>query len=257
MKSLRYCLLSLLIAAWFQASICLAQDARQVAQQVLPSVVVVKTYDSEGRSVGLASGFFVSTNIVATNFHVIDGASRANIRVVGNPKTYQISGIVAFSKERDLVLLQVPNVGGTPLILAGDNQTEIAEEIYALGNPEGLEGTISPGIVSSAGTRRIGGEDVIQVTAPISHGSSGGPVVNKKGEVIGVAEGFLSEGQNLNFAVPVKYLVSLLKQIGPLQLFSSVASPRAAGSSEETPTDWFLIASLARFAISVYPRTST
>jgi hypothetical protein len=231
-----------LIALSLHPFVCLAQDAREIARRVLPSVVVVTTYDSAGHPVGFGSGFFVSENIVATNFHVIDRASEADIKVVGTSKTYPVRGVVALNKDRDLVLLQVADVKGAPLTLATD-KTEAGDEIYAFGNPEGLEGTISPGIVSSAGTRKIEGENVVQVTTPISRGSSGGPVVNKRGEVIGVAEGFLSEGQNLNFAVPSIYLVSLLSQIGSPQPLSSVTTRLSADTGQGVPSNWLFVAS--------------
>jgi hypothetical protein len=84
------------------------------------------------------------------------------------------------------------------------------EQVFAIGNPEGLEKTISQGIVS--GLRKKGDRDLLQITSPISHGSSGGPILNAKGEVVGVAVGTLEDGQNLNFAVPVAYVKSFLEQ---------------------------------------------
>ena len=96
----------------------LPKMAREIARQVLPSVVVVTTYDGTGHSLALASGFFVTANIIATNFHVIEGASDAAIKVVGESKLHRVTGVVAVSKERDLVLLQVSDVRGTPLALS-------------------------------------------------------------------------------------------------------------------------------------------
>ncbi len=210
-RSLRYSIWLLIIIS-LQCAGSLAQNAGEVARRALPSVVVVTTYDSLRHPLILASGFFVTEQIVATNFHVIEGASDADIKIVGESKLHRISGVVAVSKERDLVLLQVADVRGAPLAIS-TKPPEIGDEIYALGNPEALEGSISPGIVSSKGTRRVEAEDLIQITAPISHGSSGGPVVNKLAQVIGVAESFLSQGQNLNFAVPSNYLASLISEI--------------------------------------------
>ncbi len=105
------------------------------------------------------------------------------------------------------------------MILADISQIEVGQEIFALGNPRGLEGTISPGIISGMNFREVDGENLIQITAPISGGSSGGPVVNQKGEVIGVASASFRERQNLNFAVPSSYLAILLansKNVTPL-----------------------------------------
>lgn len=85
---------------------------------------------------------------------------------------------------------------------------EIGDTVYEVGNPEGLEGTFSQGIISG-----LRGTDYIQITAPISPGSSGGPVINQYGEVIGIATSFNKEGQNLNFAIPVAKLALLLRNL--------------------------------------------
>jgi hypothetical protein len=89
----------------------------------------------------------------------------------------------------------------------------VGDNVYAVGNPEGLEGTFSQGLVS--GIRQRGSDSILQITAPISPGSSGGPVLNTKGEVVGVAVSTSTEGQNLNFAVPANYLAVLLKNRTP------------------------------------------
>lgn len=242
------------ISATFLPAICLAQDARQVAQKVLPSVVVITTYDSAGQPIMQASGFFVTENTVATNSHVIEGASEAKITlVVGNANSYSVTGVVALNQQRDLVLLKVANVRGVPLTVVSANQTEVGEEIYAVGNPKGFAGTISAGIVSSFGTRRIEGEDLLQVTTPISPGSSGGPVGNKIGEVIGIADASVSGGQNLNFAVPAAYLVSLITQIGSSQPLSFVTTPKSVRAAIDS-NDWVLIDSTNDVAFYYAPK---
>jgi hypothetical protein len=86
----------------------------------------------------------------------------------------------------------------------------VGERVFAVGNPQGLEGTFSEGIVSSI--RKVGMHKLLQITAPISPGSSGGPVLNVKGEVIGVSVATYRGGQNLNFAIPVNYLKALLSE---------------------------------------------
>jgi tetratricopeptide (TPR) repeat protein len=100
--------------------------------------------------------------------------------------------------------------------------------VFAIGNPEGLERTISQGIVS--GVRKSDNRDLLQITTPISHGSSGGPILNSKGEVVGVAVGMLEDGQNLNFAVPVKFVAQLLAQRDkpprPIDIEASLAQAR-------------------------------
>jgi hypothetical protein len=189
-----------------------ALSAEQIARQSLPSVVLIVCDDGAGDT-SLGSGFFVSSNVVVTNYHVIKGMVQGKIRsAVSHNKNekWVITTILNFDEESDLALLRVPEASKSNLpvlSLAANENISVGQTIYALGNPEGLVGTISPGIISAL--RTLNSQPLIQVTAPISHGSSGGPIVNSVGEVVGVAQGSLSEGQNLNFAVPAE-LVSIL-----------------------------------------------
>lgn len=161
-----------------------------------------------GETVSLGSGFFVRQNVVATAYHVVKGATALYAKSVGEQRIFQVRRILAVDTNHDLAILEVDAVERPVLLLADGSNVEVGEEVYAAGNPEGLEGTFSQGIVSAI--RRMGKEDVIQITAPLSHGSSGGPVLNKQGQVIAVAVGAMRNGQNLNFAIPAPYLQSLL-----------------------------------------------
>jgi S1-C subfamily serine protease len=95
------------------------------------------------------------------------------------------------------------------LELGDSGNLKIGQPVFVVGNPQGLEGTFSNGLVSSI--RRFGDDYLVQMTAPISLGSSGGPVLNDEGKVVGVSVGMLQHGQNLNFAIPSEYLANLLK----------------------------------------------
>ncbi len=188
----------------------IAQDARLIAKTTFPSVVMLEMRDEVNRPMKLGSGFFVRPDVIVTNFHVIEGAAAGSAKIVGNPSIYPIEGVLGINRSNDLVLLKVKGVTGRALVLADISKIEVGQEVFALGNPKGLEGTISPGIVSGNSLRQLKNEYLIQITAPISSGSSGGPVVNRKGEVIGVAVSSLKDGQNLNFAIPASYLALLL-----------------------------------------------
>ncbi|HVS83949.1 MAG TPA: S1C family serine protease [Pyrinomonadaceae bacterium] len=192
-----------------------ALTAREIAKKALQAVVVIVTEDSNGKPLALGSGFQVRPGIVATNYHVIKGARSARAKFQ-NQYSYWIGGTVAIDETNDLVLLRLSSspyddILDLPLkdriLSLASGPVEIGDTVFAVGNPEGLEGTFSQGIVSA-----LRGTDYIQVTAPISHGSSGGPVLNKYGQVIGVAIGVIEEGQNLNFAIPVSKLVELLNR---------------------------------------------
>jgi hypothetical protein len=195
-----------------------AQTAREVAQKAFPSVVLLVMEDTKGQPLSMGSGFFVREDIIATNLHVIEGAGGGYARLVGKKAKMDILGVVGVHPTRDLALLKVSSKA-TPLPLGSDSKTEIGDTVYAVGNPQGLEGTFSQGILS--GIREVGGDRLLQVTAPISPGSSGGPILNAAGQVVGVAVATFRGGQNLNFAIPSTYVSTLLTEMKPVESLAS------------------------------------
>ena len=218
--------LSLLVSISTSAQ---AQSTRQIAQKTFPSVVLLVMEDRNGQPVGLGSGFFVGEDIVATNLHVVEGAAGGYARIVGRKRKYNISGLVASDSRRDLVLLKVDGAKARPLPLGDSSEIAVGDTVYAVGNPRGLEGTFSEGIIS--GIRQIGGDTLLQITAPISPGSSGGPVLNASGEVIGIAVASFKGGQNLNFAIPSSYVEALLSRTPKLLPLSSQRRTTEQGTS--------------------------
>lgn len=191
-------------------------SAREIARKSLPSVGLIICAD--GKDIAQGSGFFIRPGILVTNYHVIEGMDRGLVQIsLGSSQervSFRIARIIGIDKNSDIALLSVPASieAGVPVLSLVPElyKIEVGETVYAIGNPEGLVGTMSAGIVS-AGLRSIEKQVRIQITAPISRGSSGGPVVNGRGNVIGVAVEFLSDGQNLNFAVPVSVVHALLR----------------------------------------------
>ena len=212
------------IALSFATSLSQAQTARKIAQNAFPSVVLLVMEDTNGQPVSLGSGFFVKDDIVVTNLHVIESAARGYAKIVGQKPKYEIKGIVGIDTQRDLGLLKIAGVKAPFLTLGDINQVAVGDEVYAIGNPQGLEGTFSQGIVSSI--RQIGSDILFQITAPISPGSSGGPVLNALGKVIGIAVATFSGGQNLNFAIPASYLGVLLSEMKPVVPLSAKATAK-------------------------------
>ncbi len=174
---------------------------RDLATLVRKSLVVIMTQDDEGNDVAQGSGFFFKPGLVATNLHVLKRASQGYVKSLHDGVSYKISSVVGFDLKHDICVLKLANAAGAPLPLS-TAEVAVGDDILVAGNPEGLEASFSKGIVS--GIRS--GSGLIQMDAAISHGSSGGPVVNQRGEVVGLAVSSLVEGQNLNFAVPVRYL---------------------------------------------------
>jgi hypothetical protein len=187
---------------------------REIAQRSLPSVVMLALETERVNAIKYGSGFFVAPDVVATNFHVIENTTKGYVKIVGKEPIYEILGLVGIDRSNDLALVKVKGIRGTQLPIGNSNSLAIGDEVFAVGNPKGLEGTFSQGIVSSI--RQDGKESVIQITAPISQGSSGGPILNAQGEVIGIAFSGLSSGQALNFAIPSSYLKTLLSNSKPL-----------------------------------------
>ncbi len=196
------------------------QTAQQIAQMAFKSTVMLIMEDTNGNPVSLGSGFFVSDDQIPSNLHVTEGASRGYAKIVGQHTKYDIEGITAIDPEKDLVIFKISTFRAPTLILGDSDAVQVGDTIYAIGNPLGLEGTFSQGIVS--GIRNIGNDKLLQITAPISPGSSGGPVLNNKGEVIGVSVATCRGGQNLNFAIPSNYLKTLLEKTGPAKPLAQV-----------------------------------
>jgi len=167
--------------------------------------------DSNRQPLSLGSGFFIGDGEIASNFHVIKGAAGGYAKLIGEEKKYDIEGITAIDLQRDLVVLKTSSVGSQALPIGNSDAVEVGETVYVVGNPEGLEGTFSQGIISSI--RDIDADKILQITAPISPGSSGGPVLNARGEVIGVSFATFKVGQNLNFAIPSRYLKTLVANL--------------------------------------------
>ena len=191
-----------------------AQAVPQIVEKALDATVSLEMQDRSGAVLSRGSGFFVRSNLIATNYHVIEGAAQGTAKLVDRHKKYTIEGYTAVDKTNDLVLLKVTVHGGSPLPLGDSNTVRIGETIYVADNSIGLEGTVSNGIISSRSDRHM--KERLQMTAPISPGSSGGPVLNRKGQVIGVSvSGYHGLGvQNLNLAIPSNYLKTLLMQSG-------------------------------------------
>ena len=190
------------------------QTPEQIAKTALASTVLIVMVDADGDPISTGSGSVLEGDRVATNLHVVEGVLRGYVKRVGGDSQHRITGIIAMDRDQDLAVLSVVGIDAPPLRLAYHRKESVGERVYVAGNPIGfLEGTFSDGLVS--GIRDLGiDRQWLQISAPISEGSSGGPVLNRQGEVIGIAVAQLTVGQNLNFAIPVKYLTDLLEQVG-------------------------------------------
>jgi len=174
------------------------------------SVVTIYSYDRENKFLGYASGFFINSDgYVITSQHVIEGAARS-FAIYRENENLAVDSIVANDPAQDIALLKVRAIATPALKLGDSDRIDIGNEIYTIGAPQGLLNTVSKGIISQI--RYSKGIKYIQIDAPISPGSSGGPLLDRNLEVIGVNFAYMKEGQNLNFAIPVNYIKALLKK---------------------------------------------
>lgn len=161
-------------------------------------------------TIASGSGFVISKGQIATNYHVIENIVSGTAESVFGQTVYLIEAVLYTDPVHDLAIVKVADLDAPALPLGDSNTIQVGESVYVAGNPWGLTGTFSTGVISAVRPgNSLVADKVIQITAPISPGSSGGPVLNDQGEVIGVSVGQFSLGQNLNFAVPVNFLKTL------------------------------------------------
>ena len=156
---------------------------------------------------GIGSGFFVQPDIVATNCHVVGKPKDLELlkgglaKITAKPGLHPIQQILWKDSDRDLALVYVPGTDAKPLPLGDCTKLQVGDSIYAIGSPIGMEGTITPGIISHETWRTFNNANWLQHSAPIDHGNSGGPLLNSHGEVIGINTLKIGEGA-IFFAVP-------------------------------------------------------
>lgn len=199
--------LTIIVAVLFNPIFVIGQSAKEIAIKCLPSSVSLILEDNFKQPISLGSGFVLEKGKIVTNLHVIEGAKYGYVLVNGSSEKHKIEGYFAIDKQNDIAILSAPTVTQNSMQIISANP-DIGDKIYAIGNPKGLSGTISEGIVS--GIRKVNDKELIQITAPISPGSSGGPVINNFGQVVGVAVSTITSGQNLNFAIPSSLILRLI-----------------------------------------------
>lgn len=178
-----------------------------IVEKASPSIVQIIIYDITGTERTQGTAFFIAPGKILTNSHIVEDAYSAEI--YSEIEYYNQIIILKIDKEVDLALLDVEVHGEAFLTLEENQEIRPGQRIITIGNPMGLEKTISDGLVSAM--RGIpGGIQIIQISAPISPGSSGGPLLNMDGHVIGVTSAMLSEGQNLNFAIGIETINNFL-----------------------------------------------
>jgi S1-C subfamily serine protease len=186
------------------------KDIPSIARAANGAIVSIVMSDKDGSPIAQGSGFLISNDgMILTNYHVIAEGSSAVVKLPEGA-FYVVDGVLAFDKARDVAVIRAHGEKFRTLTLGDSDKLQVGEEVVAIGNPLSLESTVSNGIVSGIRTAEEEGGKFLQVTTPISPGSSGGPLFNMAGEVVGITTLYLKGGENLNFAVPINDAKRLL-----------------------------------------------
>lgn len=176
--------------------------AEQIYKKVAVAVVVILAYDLNDELSMQGSGVVINDKgYVVTNYHVLEGCER--LEILHNEEIVPYVDIIGIDVERDILILKIEESKFPAITIGVSQKLNIGQRVYAIGSPLGFENTISEGIISGLRSYEEFGKNFIQITASISSGSSGGAVVNDKGELIGISTLTAKEGQNLNFAIPI------------------------------------------------------
>ena len=196
-----------------------SKTPEDIFDQRSPGVLLVQGIGPFGLPQSSGTGFIISSDgLFVTNFHVIEHAQEVTVKLKDG-REFKVSGSVELNRDLDLAVLKLDATNLVTVPLGDSDTMRVGQPVLAIGNPMGLEQTISDGLISAIrGDTSV--EKMFQITAPISPGSSGGPLFNLNGEVIGITFAQLTEGQNLNFAIPINTAKPFIKD-GPIQAFSS------------------------------------
>lgn len=214
----------------FQGNSNTLLSAEEIYIKISPSVVEVIAESATETSTGTGF-FFDNKGTIITNYHVIEGCQKAKI-VLTNGTTYKVTAVLGYDANRDIAILATTCKQSTPLTIRTAS-VKTGEKVYAIGSSLGLTGSLSDGIISAV-NREVEGYTYIQTTAPISHGNSGGPLVDSKGQVVGIVCASFTDGQNLNLAIPIA-------DVNRISLNNSIALDRLfpeAKREVEWISDW-------------------
>src|SRR3989338_2444061 len=230
----KYIIFLLILLLVWPLEVCLAADKDTVITNIFKrqadSIVVVGVIGKRKKGDRAGSGFFISEDgLILTNYHLIKKARRLFVKL-RNDTVYTRVKVVNVDVPRDIAVLKIDDKGvgqgpARPVKLGDSDKVAIGQRVVAIGNPLGLENTVSDGLISAIRPAEQGIK-LLQVSVPLSNGSSGGPLFNLQGEVIGVVAASLQKGQSLNFAIPIN-------SVKPrLQRFLGIEEPPAAVAKE-------------------------
>jgi hypothetical protein len=213
------------------------EPEKNLAKLIRPAVLTVVVKKDGGGYTGQGTGFIITEDgIFVTNHHVIEKIKEGKA-ILSDGRVLTIESELVSDKQRDLALLKLPKGKYPFLRLAAKDVAGVGDKIAVMGSPEGLRNTYSTGIISAERPGGANGVDLLQISAPVSHGSSGSPVVNQEAMVVGIVQGGVTSkhAQALNLAIDVGELHELLKRSSDAVAKSIVASDNVEASNERKP----------------------
>lgn len=228
-----------------------------IVEKVSRSVVLIKGTAEQGSVLG--SGFIVSADgKIVTNLHVIRGMKTGAVQLASGD-VFDSFSIIAHDERRDIAILQIAGFDLPQIELGNSNEVKVGEQVIAIGSPHGLDGTVTSGIISAVRNSPDGTFKIIQTDAAANPGNSGGPLLNSRGQAIGVVAGKRTNSESLNFAIPINYARGLLdaasaKALSLRELQTSLLDNRPAQPQELArglPTIWKSLISGSRFKVRI------
>ncbi len=216
-------------------------NSAEITKKVAPAVVLIKGTTDTGE--GLGTGFVISSDgKIATNLHVVESLRHAGVELASGEKFDSFS-VLAFDARKDIAIIKIPGFDLPTVPLGNSNEVQVGEPVLVVGSPLGLQGSVTTGVISSIRDDPFGGGlRVLQTDAASNPGNSGGPLVNRQSEVIGIITFKIRAGENINFAIPINYLRGLMDSPPSAMTLDDLRSKLSGTSdvfrSDVFPTRW-------------------
>ncbi len=221
-------------------------DATEITKKIAPAVVLIKGTTATGEALG--TGFIISSDgKIATNLHVVSEFHQAGVQLASGEK-FDSFTIIAFDQRKDIAIIKIPGFDLPTIALGNSNNIQVGEPVLVMGSPLGLQGSVTAGVISAVrDDPSDGGFKVLQTDASANPGNSGGPLVNRQGQVIGIVTFKIRGTENLNFAIPVNYLHGLMDTASSAitldELKLKLSGTPDVFKSDVFPTHWKSLAS--------------
>lgn len=216
-------------------------DSAAITKKIAPAVVLIRGNSDNAEILG--TGFIISSDgKIATNLHVIQSLKSGGVQLASGDKFDSFS-VLTFDARKDIAIIKIPGFDLPTVPLGNSNNVQVGEPVLAAGSPLGLQGSVTTGVVSSVRDDPTGGGlKVLQTDASVNPGNSGGPLVNRQAEVIGIVTFKIGGSENLNFAIPINYLRGLMEATAASmtldELRAKVSDTADVFKSDDFPKQW-------------------